>query len=64
MEVHFESSGKLKEILQIFKTQYLTQLTEEDLQSEVVLSIRERSDEPAEHSSQLKEKLIEVIEND
>ncbi len=64
MGVSFRASGHLSDLLQQFKSQYLVQLTPEDLKKRVTLSVCEAAEEAPEDAQWLKEKLVEVIENE
>ena len=65
MALTFRATGKLGELLQQFKAQFLSQLTPEDLEKQVILSIREESEEAPERDAEwLKERLVEVIDNE
>ena len=68
MGVAYRTSGKLCELLLKFKNEFLTQLTEDDLNQSVVLSVNvveEEEPSPIEEESEwLRKKLVEVIENE
>jgi hypothetical protein len=68
MAVRYEAKGKLGEILSQFKIQYLAGLQPKDLDMEVILRVEEALDttEPRERedSVSLKERLLEVIQNE
>ena len=64
MGVSFRASGHLSDLLQEFKSHYLAQLTDEDLRKRVTLSIGEITEDSVEDAQWLKEKLVEVIENE
>ena len=64
MGVSFRASGHLSDLLQEFKNRYLAQLSDEDLKKRVTLSIGEITDDSEEDAQWLKEKLVEVIENE
>ena len=67
MGITYRASGTLSDLLQEFKKAYLVQLTSEDLKKKVILSIQEQEvaeDSAAEDVRWLKEKLVEVIENE
>lgn len=54
----------MSDLLQEFKSRYLAQLTDEDLKKRVTLSIGEMTEDSEEDAQWLKEKLVEVIENE
>ena len=64
MGVAFRASGHLSDLLQQFKNRYLVQLTAEDLKKRVTLSVCEAAEDEPEDAQWLKEKLVEVIENE
>jgi len=64
MGVSFRASGLLSDLLREFKNRYLVQLTEEDLNKRVTLSVQEFTEDSEEDAQWLKEKLVEVIENE
>lgn len=64
MGVEFSSSGKLGDILKLFKSEYLKSLTPEDLEKQVKFSIQERVETTVDEMKWLREKLVEVISND
>lgn len=64
MGVSFRASGLLSDLLREFKNRYLVQLTEEDLSKRVTLSVQEFTEDSEEDAQWLKEKLVEVIENE
>jgi len=64
MGISFRGSGILSDLLQTFKQEYLVQLTPEDLKKRVTLSIQESTTDSPEDAQWLKEKLVEVIENE
>lgn len=64
MGVSFRASGQLSDLLREFKSRYLVQLTDEDLKKRVTLSIGENSEDSEQDAQWLKEKLVEVIENE
>ena len=60
----FRSSGKLGELLQVFKSQYLSKLSKEDLEQEVTISVRAYTEDAEDEAYWLKKKLVEVIEDE
>ncbi len=64
MSLSYRASGKLGDLLQTFKAEFLTKLTQEDLEMQVTLSVRESFDKAAKNDEWLKEKLVEVIDDD
>mgnify|MGYP000372835645 CR=1 FL=1 len=64
MGVSFRATGLLSDLLREFKNRYLVQLTEEDLSKRVTLSVQECTEDSEEDAQWLKEKLVEVIENE
>jgi hypothetical protein len=66
MAVGFRSSGKLGELLQVFKSQYLSKLSKEDLEQEVTISVslQAYTEDAEDEAYWLKKKLVEVIEDE
>jgi hypothetical protein len=62
--VGFQASGKLSELLQQFKADFLAHLTPEDLDREATLWIGEPLRDLPGDDPGLIEKLVEVIENE
>lgn len=62
--VRFQASGKLGNLLQQFKADFLAHLTPEDLDREVTLWIGEPQIGSSDVDLNLIEKLVEVIENE
>lgn len=65
MAVVFEAQGKLGEVLAQFKKEFLSNLQESDMNSEVYLQVRTLGDEEGaseEHSAWLKKQIIDAVE--
>jgi len=64
MSVRFQASGKLGDLLQQFREEYLGGLLPQDLDKNVTFLVEEGTLEPKEDAQSLKEKIVEVIQNE
>ena len=64
MSVQFRASGKLGDLLQHFRKEYLGGLLPQDLDKDVTILVVEGTLESSEDSQRLKEKIVEVIQNE